>query len=114
MLGHQQFSEHSHLLLNQYNVQKATDFKDKTYSGQSVKTCNKKIKASINSPVLPNISDIDKEIYADAVEGGKIPCTACSKCKTFNKLEYLINQRMTFKLNIMDCEIQNDSHFMFT
>ena len=42
--------------------------------GESVKTFNKKMKVSISCAVLPNMSDIDKGKYADAVERKQIPC----------------------------------------
>ena len=44
------------------------------------------MKVSISCPVLPNMSDIDKEKYADAVERNQIPCAVWSECPAYNKL----------------------------
>ena len=41
-------------------------------------------------PRIPNFSNIDKEKYADAVEGKNSPCLVWSKCKAYNKLEQVL------------------------
>jgi hypothetical protein len=56
--------------------------------GKSVKTCNKNMKASISCPVLPNMSDIDKEKYADDVEVKNNPFAVRTEC-TYNELRQI-------------------------